>query len=537
MEQFKDAGTRDAVGLRTVLAAHPELRTRIDDPIFAADSPAIVVCRGDRAMVDVLLEFGADINARSQFWGRTIGVLDDNTAEMRAYLVERGAVPEIGELVEAVKAEDAPRVRTLLASTPALRQHIDRPLLHFGAQAIIAAKNNRLIVDTLLEFGANINARSHWWAGGFGVLDGTDPEQAAWLIGRGALVDIHAAAGLAMLDKVKEWLARDPSLVHAPGGDGQRPLHFARTKDIIDLLLDHGADINARDIDHQATAAQYKVRDTELCRHLITRGADVDIFMAAALGDRSLVERVLNADPGCLAARIGQPGYAPVPPGHIYQWKLGAGLSVLRVAAKYGGHEVYDLLYSRSSPNGQFLDACRRADESNATNILAARPNLLKELPPEDQAQIGEAAFSNDLPVLKLMLKLGFNVNVRGGEGFTPVAHAALCGYVEIVHVLIEHRADLEIRSDYGGTAPGKLSVGLVEFPRPRRRLSRLRRGAVAGRSQSVLPGFRQRGCASRAAALSCQELKRPITSSIWTQNHHWIHPRGAPCNGEHGDE
>jgi len=464
MEPFKDAVQKgDAAGLRALLARHPELRTGIDHPIFESE-PAIVFCRRDRAMVDVLLEFGADINARSQFWGRTVGVLDDNPLEMRAYLIGRGAVPEIDGFVKAVKAQDAAKVRTLLANTPALRQHIDRPLFSFGGQAILAAKDNRQVVETLLEFGANINARSHWWAGSFGVLDETPPEQAAWLIERGAIVDIHAAAGLGMLDKVKEWLARDPSLVHAPGGDGQRPLHFAKTKEIIDLLLDHGAEINARDIDHKSTAAQYKVRDTELCRRLIARGADVDIFMAAALGDRALVERVLEADPGCITACIGQPGYAPVPPGHIYQWELGANLSVLLVAAKYGGQDVYDLLFSRSPTKEQFLAACRRADEASAAKILAAHPDLLKELPDEDKAQLGAAAFAKDLPALKLMLKLEFDVNMRGGEGFTPVAHAALCGYVEIVRVLIEHGADLEIRNNYGGTALESCQWGSLNF-------------------------------------------------------------------------
>ncbi|MGI8782459.1 MAG: ankyrin repeat domain-containing protein [Acidobacteriota bacterium] len=464
MEPLKDAvQQRDAAGLRTLLAAHAELRIGIDRPIFGADEPAIVFCRRDRAMLDVLLEFGADINARSQFWGRTVGVLDDSTPDMRAYLIGRGAVPEIDEFVEAVRAQDAAKVRTLLANTPALRPHIDRPLFSFGGQAILAAKNNRQVAETLLEFGANINARSDWWAGSFGVLDGTDPEQAAWLIERGAIVDIHAAAGLGMADKVKEWLASDPSLVHAPGGDGQRPLHFAKTKEIIDLLLDHGAVINARDIDHKSTAAQYKVRDTELCRHLIARGADVDVFMAAALGDRALVERVLEADPGCITARIGQSGYAAVPPGHIYQWELGANVSVLLVAANYGGQEVYDLLFRRSPIKEQFLAACRRADEANATKILAARPNLLQQLPGEDQAQLGEAAFAKDLPALQLMLKLGFDVNARG-DGFTPVNRAALCGYVEIVRVLIEHGADLDIRNAYGGTALESCQWGSLNF-------------------------------------------------------------------------
>jgi ankyrin repeat protein len=284
------------------------------------------------------------------------------------------------------------------------------------------------------------------------------------LIQRGALVDIHAAAGLGMSDKVKEWLARDPSLVHAPGADGQRPLHFAATREIIDLLIEHGADINARDVDHHATAAQYKVRDRELCRHLIARGADIDIFMAAALNDVELAERALNEDPGCISARIGEAGYAPVPPGHIYQWKLTGGPSVLTVAAKDGGQQIFDFLLGRSPLKEQFLAACQLADEANAARVLAAQPNLLAELTMRDRAQIVQAAFSHNLPALELMLRLGFDVNTRGGEGFTPVAHAALRGDVEVVRVLISHHADLEIRNEYGGTALDSCQWGSLNF-------------------------------------------------------------------------
>jgi len=279
VEDFKDAVRKQDTGrVRALLATHPELRRDIDRPDFDAAAPAIVFCRHDRAMVDVLLEFGADINVRSQFWGRAVGVLDDNTSEMRAYLIGRGAIPEIGDFVDAVQARDAATLRELLATSPALRTQIDRPLFSFGAQAVVVAKNDRPVVETLLEFGANINVKSDWWAGGFGVLDDTEPDQARWLIERGAVVDIHAAAGLGMTAKVREWIARDPSLVHAPGGDGKRPLHWASTPEIIDILLAHGAEIDARCIDHRSTAAQYRVRDTELCRHLIARGADVDIF-------------------------------------------------------------------------------------------------------------------------------------------------------------------------------------------------------------------------------------------------------------------
>src|SRR4029453_13397825 len=165
-------------------------------------------------------------------------------------------------------------------------------------------------------------------------------------------------------------------------------------------------------------------------------------------------------------ARIGHPGYAPVPPGHIYQWKLGgAGPSVLQVAAKYGGRTVYDLLFRRSPVKERFLAACMNADDAAASKALAAQPHLVRELTREDHAQLNEAAASNTLPAVLLMLNAGFDINVRGGEGFTPVASAALRGLVGVVQALIAHGADLEIRNDYGGTPLRSCPWGSPTFP------------------------------------------------------------------------
>ena len=98
------------------------------------------------------------------------------------------------------------------------------------------------------------------------------------------------------------WSTPTPALVHARGGDGQQPLHEAKTVAIADFLLERGAGIDVRCIDHQSTPAQYALVDRpDVCRRLLERGATPDIFMAARLGDVALATRLLDADPACVA--------------------------------------------------------------------------------------------------------------------------------------------------------------------------------------------------------------------------------------------
>src|SRR5262249_60478712 len=114
-----------------------------------------------------------------------------------------------------------------------------------------------------------------------------------------------ATACLGVTDSLRLLLFSDPSLVHARGGDGQQPLHEAATVAIADLLIHHGADLNVRCIDHKSTPAQYALAERpEVCRRLLERGADADIFIPARLGDVALATRVLDADPHAVAARI-----------------------------------------------------------------------------------------------------------------------------------------------------------------------------------------------------------------------------------------
>ena len=208
----------------------------------------------------------------------------------------------VSELSAAVTSGDAGAVRAILERHPDVKATLDEPMPggSFDQQALLIAvgRGSRDVVDALLDAGADINVRSRWWAGGFSVLEAADPALVPHLIERGAEVDANAAAKLGMLEALDRLLAERPALVHARGGDGQTPLHVASTVAIAQLLLDRGADIDARDVDHESTPAQYLVRDhQDVTRYLITRGCQTDILMAAAVGDLPLVRRHLDADP------------------------------------------------------------------------------------------------------------------------------------------------------------------------------------------------------------------------------------------------
>src|SRR5215831_13241034 len=165
-------------------------------------------------------------------------------AKLKAHVEAIGADPP-AELVAAIQANDAGRVRAVLERYADLRTRLNEttPGLHFGATPLLAAIpfTNPEMIDVLLQAGADINQKSHWWAGGFGVLD-DDRGMAPFLIARGATVDANAAARLGMMDVLEGLVRADSAQVHARGGDGQTPLHVAQTIDVARWLLDHGAD-------------------------------------------------------------------------------------------------------------------------------------------------------------------------------------------------------------------------------------------------------------------------------------------------------
>jgi len=274
------------------------------------------------------------------------------------------------ELFKKAFAEhDAALFRQLLERHPEMKAKINEPVEAFDAPVITRVRTREML-DVLLEAGADINAKSRWWAGGFGLLHGAEPDLAAYAIERGAVVDAHAAARLGLLDKLRDLVSTDPTLVHARGGDGQTALHFASTVEIAGHLLEHGADIDARDVDHESTPAQYMVRDrSEIARYLVGRGCSTDILMAAALGDAALARRHLDTDPDCIRMRVSNEYFPMInhrSGGTIYQWTLGWYVSAHQVAKQFGHEAIFRLLMERSPADVKLLTFCWLRDETYA---------------------------------------------------------------------------------------------------------------------------------------------------------------------------
>jgi ankyrin repeat protein len=365
----------------------------------------------------------------------------------------------IEEFKTAVKQDDVAAVRELARRHPDLDARINEPSLCFGQPAICGARSAAMI-DAMIDLGADLNAKSNWWAGGFGFLHTASPELAAHAIKRGATVDVHAAARLGLLDRLAALVEQDSTLVHARGGDGQTPLHFASSIDIAAYLLDHGAQIDALDVDHESTPAQYMTGDRNpIARYLVENGCKTDLLMATALSDISLVRSHLDNDPDCIRMRVTDEFFPMIGShcgGTIYQWTLGFYVSAHQVASKNGDQEILSLLMERSPPEEQLIAACWIGDSALIQRLEPRRPEIVANLSAGNLRQPANAAHNNNTEAVRRLVQRGFPIDKPGRHGATPLHWAAFHGNVEMVNEILSKKPPLEVAdADHHSTPLG----------------------------------------------------------------------------------
>jgi ankyrin repeat protein len=224
---------------------------------------------------------------------------------------------------------------------------------------------------------------------------------------------------------VRSAVADQPRLLAATverdGQDGWTPLHVAVAEgraDLVDVLLEAGADLEAR-TEHDRTPLHVALeRAPQLVDLLLARGAEPDGAAAAYLGDTAR-----------LAARLDS-GESAV--------RDDAVTSLLEFAALGGSVEAVQLLLDRGADpdDGSLLDAAR-----------AGHPD-----------------------VLALLLAAGARVDRRDPDTGRTALHAAVeagpdGGHLECVRALLAAGADRELTTSDGASA---LDIARVAAARDR---------------------------------------------------------------------
>jgi hypothetical protein len=305
---------------------------------------------------------------------------------------------------------------------------------------------------------------------------------------------VHEAAQAGLTDKLAEMLAKDPALIDAKGMDARTPLHCAGTTAVAALLLDHGARIDASDEDHDSTPAQWRIGESpNVARFLLERGAKADIFLAAALGDLVLAERLVTEDRGCLAHRIGKlPQFPPV--GHqgrggtIYQWTLRFNSYPHQIALIKGHQAMFDFLYAASDTETRLLVNCVLARYAEAEAIAEEHPEIVPGLLDVDRELVAKYCWetNTNYDAVKLMLDLGFPVaHPEHSHGYTPLHNAAWAGSGDLVELLIARGHPVDIRDPGYDATPLEWALYdcLVEKRHPEGEFARVVKALLAAGS------------------------------------------------------
>jgi ankyrin repeat protein len=279
-------------------ARHINALTRTTSPISRFESAVEAVITGDMAALRRLLRASpALIRARSP---------RDHQATLLQYVAANGV-----EGFRQKTPENAVDVAKLLLGAGA---DVDAPNWPDGpagpgttlGEVATSAHPARAgvqipLMQTLLDYGANIDGLPSGWNPLLAALHNGRREAAEFLAARGARLDLEGAAGVGRLDVVQTFFNRDGTLRNATNAQMESGFEWAceyGRNDVVEFFLDRGADLRAGEKTNQ-TGLHWAVIGGELetVNLLLKRGAPLEatnVYGGTVLGQATWC--VINGD-------------------------------------------------------------------------------------------------------------------------------------------------------------------------------------------------------------------------------------------------
>ena len=328
-------------------------------------------------------------------------------------------------------------------------------------------------------------------------------------------------------DKARSLLAADPALVNERDC-GETPLHWAAragTADIARLLIDKGADVNAKadylltpyDVNVLGVKADDMVKDgltplhravmeeaTEVAAVLIDAGANVNassitgwtVLHAVAVDGQTEIARLLINNGADVNVKIKRdPGKIEFTPLHcaadggrleIAKLLLGngadinakdaAGQTPLHVAMWGEERKFFAGLVKLMIDNGADVNARDRngrtplhdatVRDSRAVKLLLDSGADVNNKDEDGCTPLHRAAFGGCTGVARLLIDKGADVNARDKDNRTPLHEVVDGGHTEVAEALIDKGAGVNVRDKDGETALGRCeNVGCGVWP------------------------------------------------------------------------
>ncbi|MBT9514870.1 MAG: hypothetical protein IV104_21225 [Acidovorax sp.] len=142
-------------------------------------------------------------------------------------------------------------------------------------------------------------------------------------------------------------------------------------------------------------------------------------------------------------------------------------------ALRYGLPEVAAFLRERmgapeAPTDERFVAACAQGDGAQARALLAEAPGLAEGLTAPQQRLLPELAAQGCGDAVRLMVRLGWPIDAKGGDWDGTALHLALFrGDAALTRFLLEHGARWQALHGFQDNACGALSWGSINTPEP----------------------------------------------------------------------